>query len=424
MRKLICCLLGIMLASTLSAQTGKGKYVGGDISLIPAYEEHNSPYLDTNGNAIDDLLVWLHDECQWNTFRVRLFVNPDGSDPAVCQDLDYVKALGKRIKALGAKFMLDFHYSDSWVDAGHIQAPVAWKNFTVDEKATKIAEYTTEVLQSLKANDAQPDLVQVGNEIMYGFMGIKVAPYDKADSRWDDFLKVLKAGCEAVRSECPEAKIIIHTDRPANADYAKYWYGKLDAAAVPYDVIGLSFYPFWHGNLTDLKKALTQMKYNFPEKKIQIVETAYNFQYWPGDANYDTRNIWAATSDGQYKFVKELIALLADFEQVEGLSYWCPEDAGNGDDTDWNTSNGTVMTGWTNRGLWWPSQSTTGHWPVTAAEGSIHYLLKTFLSEEAMGINSNENENENENIYDLSGRRLNSAPAKGLYIKQGRKVIR
>ena len=423
MRKYFAILFFAVLS--LGAYAQKGKYVGGDISLIPAYEKHNSPYLNSDGQPIDDLLAWLKGECGWNTFRVRLFVSPDGSDPAVCQDLDYVKALGKRIKALGAKFMLDFHYSDTWVDATHIQAPAAWKSLTVAEKATKIAEYTREVLQTLKGDDAQPDFVQVGNEIMYGFMGVKVAPYDKEDSQWDDFLTILRAGCEAVREECPQAEIIIHTDRPCNADYAKYWYGKLDAADIPYDVIGLSYYPFWHGTLDDLRKALDRMKTDFAGRKIQIVETGYYFQYWPADANYDTRKTWAATPDGQYKFVKDLLGLLADYEQVEGVAYWCPEDAGNGDDTDWDKSKGTVMTDWTNRGLWWPGQTNAGHWPVTAEEGAIHYLLKDFLDPEIAGMKTpTVSDSHDGGIYDITGRRLPTAPAKGLFIQQGKKRIK
>jgi len=414
----------LLLSSGAFAQNGK--YVGGDISLLPAYEEHNKPYLDENGNKIDDLLVWLNQTCGWNTFRIRLFVNPENSsDPAVCQDLEYVKKIGKRIKDLGAYFMLDFHYSDTWVDAGNIQAPVAWKNLSVDEKATKIAEYTKESLEALKANGATPDFIQVGNEIMYGFMGIKVAPYDKSDSNWDGYLKVLKSGCQAARESCPNAEIIIHTDRPSNVEYAKYYYGKLDAAGVEYDVIGLSYYPFWHGTLTDLKKGLDGLKKNFPAKKVQIVESAYHFQYWPtSGVNYNTQNIWAATPLGQYNFVKDLIDCLADYPQVEGLSYWCPEDAGNGDDTNWDTSKGTVMTGWTNRGLWWPSLSGNGHWPVTCDKGMTHHLLKDFLSPEAAAINQPSTTNHQPSItYNLSGQKVDDI-YKGIVIKDGKKYLR
>lgn len=410
-----------------------GKYVGGDISDLLLYEEHNSPYLDQNNQKIGDLVTWLTRECGWNAFRVRLFVNPnrksnDGKsvDPSVAQDLEYVKALGKRIKEAGASFLLDFHYSDTWVDAGHIQAPEAWKSLTVAEKSAQISTYTRDCLNALVEAGAKPDMVQVGNEIMYGFMGLKVAPYEQSGSNWDGFLKVLKAGCDAVRETCPDVKIVIHTDRPSNGSYANYWYGKLDAAGIDYDVIGLSYYPFWHGTLADLKKGLDNLKSHFPGKKVQIVETGYYFQWWPtSGVNYNTQSTWPATVQGQYNCVKDLIGALASYEQVEGLFYWCPEDAGNGDDTDWNTSKGTVMAGWTNRGLWDPNISKTGHKLNTCSSGNVPMLMKTFLrAEGSQSIRQIESADGEPLTFNLFGQPVAEPNGRGLYIRRGKCLIR
>ncbi|MBR6087405.1 MAG: glycosyl hydrolase 53 family protein [Prevotella sp.] len=383
-------LLPLLLLAMLQASAeGVGKYVGGDISLLPQYEKAGDVYLDGNGQAIPDLLTWLIKECGWNTFRVRLFVNPNGMandgksiDPAVCQDLDYVTALGQRIKAAGGKFMLDFHYSDTWVDATHIQAPAAWKGLSDAAMATKLGEYTTDCLKHLNANNATPDFVQVGNEIMYGLCDIKVHPYNASGDNWNGYLGLLKAGCNAVRAQCPKAQIIIHTDRPADSNLNTYYYNKLINGGVDFDVIGLSYYPFWHGNLSNLKLALGNLATTFPSKKVQIVESAYYFHYWPGSGiNYDTRNYWPESADGQYKFVKDLFDALKSYPQVEGYSYWFPEEAGNG-------YNGyPVLSGWVNRGLWWPENtSTKNHWPVKAGAGMVHYLMKDFLSADATGI--------------------------------------
>ena len=113
--------------------------------MLPKYEQHNSAYKDVYGQRINDLITWSMQDCGWNTFRVRIFVNPDPSkDASVCQDLAYVTALGQRIKAAGGYFMLDFHYSDTWVDATHIQAPTAWKNASNEEMAQHVADYTRE----------------------------------------------------------------------------------------------------------------------------------------------------------------------------------------------------------------------------------------------------------------------------------------
>ncbi|MBQ2190161.1 MAG: glycosyl hydrolase 53 family protein, partial [Paludibacteraceae bacterium] len=236
-----------LMCITLHAQT---RYVGGDISMLPQYEQHNSQYKDATGKKINDLLTWFVTDCGWNTFRVRIFVNPTSNDPSLCQDLAYVTALGQRIKAAGAYFMLDFHYSDSWVDAGHIQAPAAWKGSDDATMAQHVADYTRDVLTALNAANATPDFVQVGNEIMYGLCGIQVHPYDKAGDNWDGYLGLLQAGCNTVRELCPNAQIIIHTDRPCNKQYDFYYYNKLRTNNVDFDIIGLSYYPFWHADFT------------------------------------------------------------------------------------------------------------------------------------------------------------------------------
>ena len=333
MRKIILSLF-LCACVGLQAQT---RYVGGDISMLPQFEQYSSGYKDASGQKINNLINWCVTKCGWNTFRVRLFVNPQQKgndnklDLSVCQDLDYVTALGKRIKAAGAKFMLDFHYSDTYVDATHIQKPAAWAGLTNAQLITKLGEYTTEVLQHLNDNDATPDFVQVGNEIMYGLCDIKVHPYDADGDNWTDYIALLKAGRNAVRAKCPQAQIIIHTDRPTNTAYNTYYYNKLINGGVDFDVIGLSYYPFWHGVLGSLQTALANLNTNFSSKKVQIVESAYYYQYWPNAGiSYDTRTTWPCSEDGQYKFVSDLLNLLKSFPQVEGYNYWFPEEAGNG----------------------------------------------------------------------------------------------
>lgn len=393
--KKMLAMLTLCLIVSMPSFAQHGKYVGGDISLLLAYEQHNSPYLDGDNKPISDLITWLKNDCGWNTFRVRLFVNPDKSDPSVCQDLQYTIQLGKRIKDAGAYFMLDYHYSDTWVDATHIQAPAAWKDCTADQKADSVYAYTLRTLQEFIKQGASPDFVQIGNEIMYGFVGIQVHPYNNSNDDWDGYLKVMRAGCNATRELLPDAQIIIHTDRPSNGDYNKFYYSKLIENNVDFDVIGLSYYPFWHGFLSDLKKGLDAIKSQFPQKKIQIVETGYYFQYWPNSGiNYNTTTQWPATPLGQYNCMKDLIAFLADYPQVEGLLYWEPEDAGNGDDTDWNVGP-TVSGYWTNRGLWSPEASKTGHKPIKCSAGMVHYLLPNFIGVDLSALENNEAETGN-----------------------------
>ena len=355
------------------------RYVGGDISTLPLYEKDLSYYKDVDGARINDLIAWAITDCGWNTFRVRIFVNPTKADqdgtlnPSVCQDLAFVTELGQRIKAAGAYFMLDFHYSDTWVDATHIQAPAAWKGASDAAMADSVGAYTRRVLTALNAAEATPDLVQVGNEIMYGLCGIQVHPYDKAGDNWTGYLGLLHAGCNAVRKVCPEAQIIIHTDRPSNTGYNSYYYNKLVRDNLDFDIIGLSYYPFWHGYLNseqvadktdknNLVNSLKNLKTLFPNKRVHIVECAYNFQNWPTKGvSFDTRDVWPCSVAGQYNFVKDLVDALKPLSNVDGISYWFPEEAGNGDYVNWTTNSRLVIKSWQNRGFWNEQSTTSGH---------------------------------------------------------------
>ena len=406
MKKTISLLAFALVCIIAQAQT---RYVGGDISMLPQYEQYSSGYKDVNGQKISNLLTWLITDCGWNTFRVRIFVHPNQKAPdyktadyAICQDLAYVTALGQRIKAAGAYFLLDFHYSDSWVDAGHIQAPAAWKGASDQVMADSVGTYTHVVLQTLKAAGATPDFVQVGNEIMYGLCGIQVHPYDKNGDNWDGYLGLLRAGCNAVREECPNAQIIIHTDRPSNTGYNNYYYNKLVNNNVDFDIIGLSYYPFWHGYLNstqvkdktdknNLVKAISNLQTLFPEKRVHIVECAYNFQYWPTEGvNYDTQDAWPCSIQGQYDFVKDLVDNLKPLTNVDGISYWFPEDLGNGDNVNWTTKAGLVEETWSNRGFWDEAVASNGHTinktgnvsgDKTAADVCAPYYMRNFLPE-------------------------------------------
>jgi len=366
------------------------RYVGGDISLLPEYEAHNSAYKTSSGATIPDLLTWCVDECDWNMYRVRLFYNPTNPNhDGVVQDLDYVTKLGKRIKASGATFMLDIHYSDSWVDATHIQPPAAWKGLKDSIMADSVGRYTRRVLQHLINNNATPDWVQVGNEIMFGLCGIQVHPYEVKGDNWQGYLGLLKAGTEAVREVCPKAQIIIHSDRPCEKTNTQFYYQKLVDAKIDFDIIGLSYYPFWHGYMTaaqsttaNLAATLTMLATSFKDKNVQIVETAYNFQYWPtSGVKYNTQSIWPCSKAGQYQMVSDLIDLLDQYPQVNGLCYWFPEEAGNGDDTNWQKqSYGTVLSTWLNRGFFSCDQTQSGHQMHSVDASDVAHLLGHFAT--------------------------------------------
>lgn len=335
--------------TTTAAPTPKptaGKYVGGDISLLPKYEDAGVVYKDKNGNVVDNVIKFFGDEGM-NAMRVRLFVDPSkNTDKGACQDLEYVKDLGKRIKTAGMSFMLDFHYSDTWADPSNQWKPDAWKSLSDDELYTKIYDYTKDVLKQLKDAGAAPDFIQTGNEISYGMLwGVspnktKYCHVDKANN-WDYFTNLLKQASKACREVCPDARIILHTERldSKNQEHIKF-YQKMAEAAVDYDIIGLSYYPPYHGTLTVLKNGINQLVTQF-NRDIMIVETGYPYEWKMPGTTYDAQAIgYEYSEEGQRQFTADLIKTLNEISNVKGLFWWWPEDNGNKGVTDnwWNTA--------------------------------------------------------------------------------------
>lgn len=403
-----------LLAAAPLVASAQQHMVGGDISLLPRYEQYNTPYYDQQGKKIDDVLLYMRDECKMNAMRVRLFVNPNANEAkdGVVQDLEYVTDLGHRIKEAGLKFMLDFHYSDTWADPSHQKLPAAWSDCTTPaQKAERLYSYTTDCLNTLNAAGATPDYVQVGNEISYGIVGIQVHPYEHAGDDWTGFINVLAHGCQAVRECCPEAKIIIHTERAAKANDTEYFYQKL--TSLDYDIIGLSYYPIWHAPLSTLSGTLDRLASSFPSKQVQIVETAYNYMYWPNSGvNYDTRNLWPCSPEGQRKFIQDLIEELQQHDNVNGLYWWFPEENGNGG-ASWN-ANTIVINTWLNRGLW----NNNGHKALPAL-----YELQNYRTEDSSLPGLSIEPTTTHTLFNAFGQQVSEMRSGEVYVQEGKKMM-
>ncbi|MBQ7509370.1 MAG: glycosyl hydrolase 53 family protein [Prevotella sp.] len=405
----------LMLFTTLgSAQ----KYVGGDISMLPKYEEAGVVYRDKNGKAVSDVIAFFKQEGM-NAMRVRLFVDPSkDSDKAVCQDLDFVKALGKRIKDAGLGFMLDFHYSDTWADPGNQWTPDAWKSLNDAQLQQKIYEYTRDCLQQLNAAGASPDFIQTGNEISYGMLwGTKAAANDDKTNRcytnssaanWARFINLLKQAGKACRETCPGAKIVIHSERVPKPGVLTDFFDRMRNASLDYDIIGLSYYPDHHGNLATLETALKTLENKGYGKDIMIVETGYGYK-WSIGSEYNYTGTYPLSEEGQRKFTADLIEKLNGHTGVTGLFWWWPEDNGMKQ----------VTSGWWNAALY---DHNTGK-PYAAL-----YELKNFRNDDT-GVDNLQLTIDNSQWYTLGGNVLcpsssNLRPStKGIYIHGGRKVM-
>ena len=389
-------------------------YVGGDISMLPRYEAAGVVYKDRSGNTVSDAIGFFRQEGQ-NAMRVRLFVDPSKSgDKAVCQDLAYVKQLGKRIKDAGLQLLLDFHYSDTWADPAKQWTPDAWKSLTDSQLNDKIYEYTRDCLQQMADAGAKPDFIQTGNEISYGMLwGTEAAVKNNQTNRcftnssasnWSRFITLLKQAGKACREVCPEAGIILHSERTPKPDVLTDFFDRMATAAVDYDIIGLSYYPEHHGSIATLETALNAVEKKSYGKKIMIVETGYSYA-WSIGGTYDYTKTYPYSEQGQRQFTADLIAMLKKHDTVNGLFWWWPEDNG--------TKN--VTNKWWNAALY---DHNTGK-PYAA-----FYELKGFLDRGASSVHTVRMGAPKDAVYTLTGQHIHALPHHpGLYIKNGRKYL-
>ena len=358
------------------------KVVGADLSLVPAYETAGDKWKDADNHVIntyysDGMITYFHQVAGINSVRVRLLVDPSqDSYVATCQDINYVKQLGKRIKDEGMYFLLDIFYSDTWTDVSQQWIPVSWgygKSTATATVAAKVKAYTTEVLNTLYDYGAAPDFVQIGNEVSYGFLWDSLSgkstttnifycdsgnSYNTYKTQIQRFATILNAAAQGVReSSCADAKIVLHCERTTSSTAVNNFYSWVNTAGfTDYDVCGLSYYPEWHGALSNLDACLATLQANYPTKEVQIVETAY-----PNSSKtvtYDTSSTWAYSPAGQADFLEDLINKLGEYSCVTGLYYWQPEECGNGANS---AGTNQVMDGWDNRGFWDLSWKSTTH---------------------------------------------------------------
>ena len=414
MKKLI--ILLTVLTAMLPA-LARERYAGGDISLLPTYEAAGAQYKDYEWNEIKDLIPWLHDQ-GLNAMRVRLFVNPSKStgadkDPNACQDLEYITPLCKRIKDSGMKLLLDFHYSDTWADPAKQWTPEDWKDLTDEQLYQKIYDYTRDVLLKLNEAGVTPDFIQPGNEISYGMLwGPHDAPESDlkktlmgSDANWERLGTLLKQAIKACREVCPDAKIMLHNERVPQPKVMLNFFDKMNEMNVPYDIIALSYYPYFHGGLAILRNALNQLVKAYPDKTISIGETNYSYKWEVPGTDHDLTGVYPYTEEGQAKFTRELISLLEEFEQVDSVYWW------------WLGYNayGTKLEGWYNAPLF---DSTTGK--VTQALKD----LASFASGTGAIDGIFTDPVRDNRWYGIDGTLYPDGPkAPGLYIRDGRKIL-
>jgi len=321
-------LIMLMVAGCGTKNENAGFIKGADISSLQAIEDYGGKFYDFNGKEKDALKILKENGV--NYLRLRIWNEPTQSfDAGDYCNLEHTVKMAKRIKKEGFRLLINFHYSDWWADPRNQNKPKAWENMSVDELCEAIYEYTKGALEELVKAGACPDMVQVGNEIGNGMLW-----EEGRAGNWDNLAKFINSGIKAVRDTTPkdkEIKIMIHIQDGGSAQFCENFFSSIHEHGVSdYDVIGLTYYPYWNGTLMDLKNNINNLSHKF-DKDVLVAETAFPFTYEDADitpnlVGKEQENVTgiAASVDNQ-KLVTELVMnTVATSDRGIGIFYWEP----------------------------------------------------------------------------------------------------
>jgi arabinogalactan endo-1,4-beta-galactosidase len=322
---------------------------GGDVSSLYRSELDGGTYYNSSGvkeNALAQLAA-----AGMNYVRLRVWVNPgDGFG-----DEAQLLASARQAARYGQRLLLDFHYSDTWADPGHQTTPAAWAADTFPQLEAQMYAYSKRVVADLVRQGTPPAMVAVGNEINGGMLWPT-----GSTSNFAQLAGLLKAGIAGVRSADPFAKIVLHLAASTSLSGLAWWYSMAESYDVPFDIIGLSYYDYWHGRLDVLQADLDGLAAQF-KKPVFVAETAYPFTLTSNDPtaslSFSTASEldpgYPATPAGQAANFRDVLSVVQAVPNGLGLGafYWEPTwtvVAGNG----WDPANPSSGDGWENQAMW------------------------------------------------------------------------
>lgn len=273
-------LLSLIFSSCSKAQTHQTTPAtvafakGVDVGWLSQMEATGYKFYDTDGSE-KDCLQLLKDR-GINTIRLRVWVNPSNDKASGHCSKEETVAMAIRAKNMGMRIMIDFHYSDSWADPDKQTKPAAWANHSFSELLNDVYNHTFDVLNALKSAGVNPEWVQIGNEIPGGMLWP-----EGSTSNWGQLAQLLNKGYEATKAVNATIKVIVHVDEGNNNTKFRWFFDNAKANAVKYDVIGLSYYPFWIKSdytttIADLANNLNDMASRYG-KEVMVVEVGGDY---------------------------------------------------------------------------------------------------------------------------------------------------
>ena len=311
----------------LGAQRHAPRAIGHDLSFAIQEAAIGNTFSDRGRAALPEQILADHGA---NFVRLRLWVDPPGG----YSNLDSVLRMARRAHAAGMRILLDFHYSDFWADPATQNTPVAWQGQDLTTLAQTVRSYTRDVLASLVAQGTPAEMVQIGNEIRNGMLW----PLGWADAwsgdGWANLGTLLRAGVAgAIDAPGRTPRIVIHFDQGGDNAFSRVFFDRVVEQGVRFDAIGLSYYPFWHGTISQLRTNIDDLAVRY-DRDVMIVETQYGWTLDNGDTLgnflWEPSQIVAGypvSPGGQLAFVSDLVSALAAVPggHGAGIFYWQPE---------------------------------------------------------------------------------------------------
>ena len=301
--------------------------IGMDISSLEETEQLGGKHYEGGKEAVLYDIIKRHGV---TSIRLRLWNDPfnekgENYGAGVC-DIETVLRLARRAVENEMNWMLNFHYSDFWADPKKQFTPKAWQGFTLEQLEKAVYEYTKEILSRCKSEALYPEYVQIGNEITNGMLWpLGKVDYNEADEpvSFDNLTRLLKAGVAAAR-ESGKVKIILHLEKSCDNQRYRQWFDAVTAAGVEYDIIGVSYYPHWHGPMQEAKRNLEDISAHY-NKDVMVVETSYPFTDKLKTSMPDGRPLpYPLNPEGQSSFLRDLVEMVKSIKCCKGLYYWEP----------------------------------------------------------------------------------------------------
>ncbi|TDQ41243.1 glycoside hydrolase family 53 protein [Aureibacillus halotolerans] len=350
----IVVLLPAILPSSVNAATDEF-IIGADVSMLKEVDDIGARFYDEGIQK--DALEILKDHGV-DYVRLRLWVDPYDAQGnpygGGTNDLQTTLELAKKAKANGQKVIFDFHYSDFWADPGKQIKPKAWEGLNHSQLVERVYQYTSNVIETMNREGVTPAMVQVGNEIPSGMLWPE-GRLTGGEEGFAELAALLQSGVQAVHDAMPagqEAEIILHLDHGGDNGLYRWWFDNITKFDVDFDIIGLSYYPYWHGTMSELQANLNDISQRY-DKDVLIVETAYAFTLADGDGlgnifykNEEAVGGYDATPQGQVEFIRDLKNVIHNVpdDRGRGFIWWEPTWQPVGGDTHWATDAGKAYT--------------------------------------------------------------------------------